>query len=293
MGVLNKHEITLTLVGCTIFRHSHAGASRVKDYQKAHWAEGLSPVALHRAVAVMSIQKESSTAALSSQVPNDPVEGKEDQTTPWVFDNTVAQNFHTEAQHHIPGYARVLTLCVNIAKTFTPSSARIADVGCAIGETLVGLHNAGFTELVGIDNAGAMLHRARSRPELAHVEFIHTQDFPYNKGPFDIVLANWTLHFIAERKTYLHDIWRGLKPGGLLVLTEKMQSTNDNRTLYHAFKARQGLSHEEICIKEKRLEGILEPRPLGWYIDVLNHLGCRDVDIIHAELGFITLLARK
>ena len=41
---------------------------------------------------------------------------------------------------------------------------------------------------------------------------IESEQFPAEHGPFDVVIANWVLHFIDEREQYLEDIKQSL-PG--------------------------------------------------------------------------------
>merc|ERR1712232_210217 len=106
---------------------------------------------------------------------------------------------------------------------------------------------------------------------------VESRCFPGHLGPFEVVVANWTLHFIKERKAYLHDVYNNLAPEGLLILTEKTVQSDLAKDLYHSWKRAHGVSLAEIADKAARLDGVLMPFPLTWYFDVLTELGFCDV----------------
>jgi predicted methyltransferase len=81
--------------------------------------------------------------------------------------------------------------------------------------------------------------------------------------PLGAVIANWTLHFIADpalRADYLRAIHEALVPGGCLILTDKTQQSAAVRSM----KEPRNLSAEEVSAKELSLVGVLEPLPFQW-----------------------------
>ena len=137
----------------------------------------------------------------------------------WKFDNSVADRFDQEANTNIPDYQRVIQLCLDIAKEKDLKS--IIDVGAALGYTIDKFIKEGYTDVEGVDNSEAMIN---SDLNLAKGRIIFSSTFPKHRK-YDMVLANWTLHFVDERIKYIQDIYNGLNDGGVLILTDKTIQT--------------------------------------------------------------------
>jgi tRNA (cmo5U34)-methyltransferase len=208
----------------------------------------------------------------------------------WRFDEDVAARFDTEARTHIPHYESVVQKCVDIASSSfrDKASAKMIDVGCATGYTMERLLAAGFEQVFGVDNSQAMIERCRVQDRV-----VLSDTFPKQHAPYDLVLANWTLHFIPEREPYMRDIKDALSDRGIFILTDKMTSSPFVHERYHDFKRSMGVSEQEIQRKEASLVGVLETRPLEWYIATLQKIGFRDVSVIDASYCFATLIAFK
>jgi len=191
---------------------------------------------------------------------------------------------------HIPNYEAVVQKCVDIATArFVDKAApKIIDVGCATGYTLERFIDSGFSQVYGVDNSQAMLDHSRIKERL-----LLSDTLPTEPAPYDLVLANWTLHFIEERERYLADIYDSLVGGGLLILTEKMDMGPLVYAQYLDFKRTQGVSEEEIVRKEAAIQGVLTTRPLKWYLETLDRLGFRNINTLDATHGFVSLVAHK
>lgn len=207
----------------------------------------------------------------------------------WSFENkSVVDNFQTIAESNIPNYRSVIQKCIQIAQRFLIPNALIVDVGCARGATLEALYNHGFTNLAGVDCSKAMIAKSFSQAKL-----IVSKTYPAELTSVDMVLANWTLHFVSERRKYLQDIYHSLRPGGIFVLTEKISAPAALKDLYHDFKRESGMSENEIREKENAIKGILVPYSIDWYLGVLAGLGFKDISIIDAHFSFVTFYAEK
>lgn len=212
----------------------------------------------------------------------------QNEFSPWVFDESVAKQFDHIAETSIPNYWQVLEKTVNISKCYPGDAPKIIDVGCATGNTLRLLYNAGFRELLGVDNSEEMLSKADIPATLVVSDYL-----PIEHAPFDIVIANWVLHFVNERKEYLEDIYNNLNNGGYLILTEKVSSSEFVNKLYFDFKLTQGLSSDEIEEKRRKLAGVLRTYPLIWYLNTLDKLGFASIEIVDASFSFVTIVAVK
>ncbi|MBS1968785.1 MAG: methyltransferase domain-containing protein [Bdellovibrionales bacterium] len=207
----------------------------------------------------------------------------------WQFNDKVADEFENIALTSIPRYKEVIGMCVEIAtKAYPDKKCRILDVGSAIGKTMDEFHKSGFTDVWGVEKSEAMIKGSKYSD---HV--IHSDTFPRGQKPFHIVCANWTLHFVKERKAYLEDIYNGLEKEGFLILSDKTQGNPFLLDLYHDFKRRNGLTEQQIADKAESIKGVLEPYPLNWYLTELKNIGFSEVHVINAYYHFTTFLARK
>jgi tRNA (cmo5U34)-methyltransferase len=81
-----------------------------------------------------------------------------------------------------------------------------------------------------------------------------------------VVVLNFTLQFVAREKrlALLSGIAAGLKPGGVLLLSEKIRFEDPleqelQTTWHHDFKRAQGYSDLEIARKRDALENVMKP----------------------------------
>lgn len=204
----------------------------------------------------------------------------------WTFDQSVADRFQDEAVKHIPSYHAVIDKCVAFAESYLNKDDRIIDVGSALGYTIQRFVDAGFTNVVGVDNSEAMI-ASSYRPDLITL----SDKLPTDK--YRLVIANWTLHFVKDKVAYFQDIYDCLEPGGYLILTDKTIQTATGKQLYYDFKRKNGVSEEYIVAKEQQLKGIMHSMPVEWYLDKLRLTKFSTSDIIHSDLGFVTFLCVK
>lgn len=230
---------------------------------------------------------------------NTVVVSKRDETAPltpvnfikrWEFDEGVAKRFFQEALNNIPDYVKVVRkIGPTIRQIFKDNNElTILDVGSAIGYTVDQLLNEGFVNVYGIDSSKDMIKHSK------HQERIFYGDKMPADGKWDVIIMNWTLHFVKEREEYLKSIYERMNSGGLLFLTEKTLSESRAETeAYVEFKISRGMTMDEIEAKTIAIEGVLIPLPLEWYKETLTKIGFKEIEIINNRLMFKTLIARK
>lgn len=214
------------------------------------------------------------------------------QAGTWKFDEEVANRFDNIAHTNLPHYEEVIQKCLTLANAAFPNKkeAKIIDVGSALGHTMEVFLDAGYQQVYGVENSEAMLAKSRVKKNL-----ILSGTFPKESGPFDLVIANWTLHFITgeeKRKEYLRDIRASLREGGILILSEKMASTPLVHDRYTEFKRSKGVSDEAIAENTAAVSGVLVSYPLSWYVKTLEECGFKTIEVIDAEWCFNTLLCQ-
>lgn len=206
----------------------------------------------------------------------------------WKFDAAVAERFQDEAVKHIPDYQRVIDLALDVTKTVFKENdkIKIVDVGSALGHTMQVFSDAGYKEVYGVDNSPEMVEHSVMKERV-----IISDNFP--EGTWNLVLLNWTLHFIRDKEKYLIDIYNNMEVGGMLILSDKMEHTEIVEKLYHQFKRDNGVPSLEIEQKKNSLIGVMLTQSLTWYIHTLKKIGFADVQVINNKFMFNTIYARK
>lgn len=207
--------------------------------------------------------------------------------TTWQFNSDVAKVFVAHARQHIPNYDNVIDKCVSLAQGRLAKDSAIVDVGCATGETLRRLKQAGFVNLYGVESSQAMLDHC----DASLAQYYHSNTFPNKK--FDAVFCNWTLHFIKDKLSYLSAIHSNLDDQGFLVLSDKTSLDPFCIKKYHQWKSAQGVTEEQIQAKEQSVKDIMFIDSPRWYLDTLKQVGFGHVEIIDADWCFTTFLCFK
>ena len=115
-----------------------------------------------------------------------------------------------------------------------------------------------------------------------------------------MAILNLTLQFIDKesRLNLLKGIADSLNPGGILVLTEKIESDDlfeqqRMTELYHAFKKSRGYSELEISQKRTALENVLVSDTHQIHLERLEVAGFSEVYRVYHCFMFTTYLAIK
>jgi len=89
---------------------------------------------------------------------------------------------------------------------------KVLDAGCGDG---LFTRLIAAPEVMGIDNAPAMVARARERGVDAREADI--LDLPFDDGSFDVVVCNWTLYHLGDIERGVDELARVLRSGGRFV----------------------------------------------------------------------------
>ncbi len=98
---------------------------------------------------------------------------------------------------------------------------RVLDAGCGSGRNLVYLLREGY-EVFAADHDPAVIEHVRTVfPMLpaSHVRLESLDALSFPDATFDVIICNTVLHFSRDDAHFdamLHNLWRVLKPGGLL-----------------------------------------------------------------------------
>ncbi len=228
-------------------------------------------------------------------------------TEDFHFNEQVAEVFDDMLDRSIPFYKTVIELSAAMIHNLATPGSRVVDLGCSTGTTLLSLSRLlGDMRLhwIGIDNAPAMIDKARRKAEMygkASIIEFHRDDITQTDiHGADIVICNYTMQFIRplRRAEFIRRIYRSLAPGGMLLMSEKTISPNRriNRNyieLYYDFKRKQGYSELEIAAKREALENVLIPCSVQENIELLSGAGFSEVDTFFQWVNFASFVALK
>lgn len=94
---------------------------------------------------------------------------------------------------------------------------RWLDVGCGAGAfTQIIQRTAAPTAVVGVDPAAAQIAHARVQAPNAEFHVADAMALPFADGEFDIVTSALVINFIPDRAKALKEMYRVLRPGGLV-----------------------------------------------------------------------------
>lgn len=226
------------------------------------------------------------------------------EVAPFEFDDRVAAVFPDMLRRSVPGYAGMIAMIGVLAGQQAGVGGRFYDLGCSLGAATAVMRGAlagSPAELVAVDNAPAMIERARELFEAQPGLPVELRCEDIRRTPIEragLVVLNLTLQFVPpeERLALLSGIRRGLKPDGVLVLSEKIAGADSAEQqlmteLHHAFKRANGYSDLEISQKRSALEAVLIPETLAAHQARLRAAGFRRVDLWYRCLNFVSLIA--
>ncbi|MDX8402151.1 MAG: carboxy-S-adenosyl-L-methionine synthase CmoA [Mariprofundaceae bacterium] len=237
---------------------------------------------------------------------HDDLFGREDAPSRFRFDAQVARVFDDMIRRSVPGYALALETIGLIAARHAMPGSRLYDLGCSLGAATLALAQGAADRgcmIVGVDNAPAMLERARLalrqntggaiRLVCADIRDVEIRDA-------SVVVLNFTLQFLPprDRLPLLRRIHAGLRPGGVLLLSEKIAFADEGeqarQTAWHeAFKQAQGYSALEVARKRRALERVLMPETIGTHKRRLTRAGFASADVWFRCFNFASLIALR
>lgn len=220
------------------------------------------------------------------------------------FNETVANVFQDMISRSVPGYALLLHMIGLYADIFIQPGSRIFDLGCSLGEaTLVIADRAKDCdcEIIAVDNSAAMISKCEQLPHFLQTIKWRCEDIRQTEiSNASMVVLNLTLQFLPpeERPALLRQIFQGLNPGGVLVLSEKVvfdDATENERMvqLYQGFKKTMGYSDLEISQKRNALENVLIPDSEQQHFQRLDDAGFDEIYQCFRSFNFISYLAIK
>jgi len=223
----------------------------------------------------------------------------------FVFDETVAAVFPDMIKRSVPGYPAIINMIQVLAERYAQPHSALIDLGCSLGAATVALARGSRErgcQVVGIDDAPAMLERAQSllAVDYPQIEWRLGDIRATTIEGASVVVLNFTLQFLplVDRLPLLQRIHAGLVSGGILILSEKIAGSDPLADellteMHHAFKRVNGYSELEISRKRSALENVLVPEALQVHRQRLAEAGFVRADTWFQCFNFVSLVARR
>ncbi len=225
----------------------------------------------------------------------------------FAFDDSVASVFPDMIKRSVPGYTTIIAMTGLLAGRYAPPGSKLYDLGCSLGASTLAMRQHVLhedCEIIAVDNSAAMLERCRNIIETDSHELpvslvcADIQNTPIENA--SVVVLNFTLQFIAPelRDAVIKTIYDGLRPGGIMILSEKVTFEDPhldqlNIDLHHQFKSANGYSDLEISQKRTALENVLRPETLRQHRQRIASADFSSCDVWFQCFNFASLIALK
>lgn len=225
----------------------------------------------------------------------------------WAFDGAVTTVFEDMLRRSIPQYEVMRRAVFDLGSRFVQPGTHIVDIGSSRGDALAPYvskfgHQNRYTA-VEVSKPMLAILRDRFQDELErgviHVEELDVRE-RYPKVQASVTLFVLSLQFtpIEHRQRILRDAFKSTKPGGVLLLIEKILGSTAELNaalvdLYHAQKRENGYTTDEIERKRLSLEGVLVPVTSRWNEELLHGAGFSEIDCFWRWMNFSGWIAHK
>lgn len=232
---------------------------------------------------------------------------KHSQIKDFTFDKQVVEVFPDMISRSVPGYNTIIETIGQLSTRYVSDNSNIYDLGCSLGAATLSMRKsitAQNCQIISVDNSSAMVERCKMHINAfkgqTPVEVVEGDILNIEIKNASMVVLNFTMQFIEPelRNALINKIYLGLKPGGLLVLSEKMSDQDTVcadllSELHHNFKRANGYSELEISQKRTALENVMRTDDLPAHIKRLSSNGFSHVSPWFQCFNFFSLVAIK
>jgi len=231
-----------------------------------------------------------------------------DDLVDFRFDERVVDVFPDMIQRSVPGYGTIISTIGVFAAKYAQENSHCYDLGSSLGAVTLSMRQRikiDNCDIIAVDNSPAMIERgqkilASDQSSTVPVQMLCADINDIEIENASVVVMNFTLQFIPleQRLALIKRIYQGLKPGGVLILSEKIAFEEAERQdfqidIHHDFKRANGYSDLEISQKRSALENVLIPETISTHQQRLSDAGFGFSDVWFQCFNFISLVAVK
>lgn len=224
-----------------------------------------------------------------------------------IFDKRIVKVFFNMIYRSIPNYSNILFMIGILAKQFVQSYTNVYDLGCSLGsvsfEICKNIQSKLGCQIFAVDNSLEMIKNFKILLKKFYyfpIKIIKTNICSLVIENASMVVLNFTLQFlpIKDRLSLLQNIYYGLNPNGILIISEKFYFS-DKKILkilnkaHHEFKKNQGYSKLEIYQKKNSLKNVMILETVQKHKDRLKFIGFKNIELFYQCCNFGSLFAIK
>jgi tRNA (cmo5U34)-methyltransferase len=231
-----------------------------------------------------------------------------DKIGDFTFDARVAEVFPDMIQRSVPGYSNIISAIGMLAERFVTPESHVYDLGCSLGAATLSIRrhieNIEGAQILAVDNSPAMVERCKLHVDAYRsdtpVEVIEADIRDIEIKDASMVVLNFTLQFLSpeDRYSLLEKIYQGLKPGGVLIVSEKYIFDDSQAhelliDLHHDFKRANGYSELEISQKRSAIEDVMRPDSIAQHKLRFESIGFSSAEVWFQCFNFGSMFAVK
>ncbi|MBD0785385.1 carboxy-S-adenosyl-L-methionine synthase CmoA [Vibrio sp. Y2-5] len=230
-----------------------------------------------------------------------------DKIGDFTFDERVVEVFPDMIQRSVPGYSNIISAIGMLAERFVKPNTQVYDLGCSLGAATLSIRRHIQQEgcnIIAVDNSHAMVERCKLHVNAYRsdtpVEVIEADIRDIEISNASMVVLNFTLQFLSpeDRYSLLEKIYAGLRPGGILIVSEKFVFDNESAhelliDLHHDFKRANGYSELEISQKRSAIENVMLPDSIELHKERFAKLGFSSFEVWFQCFNFGSMFAIK
>jgi tRNA (cmo5U34)-methyltransferase len=229
------------------------------------------------------------------------------KTDPFEFNQKVVDVFDDMITRSVPLYEELIKREAQLAADYYQSGSVVVDLGCSNGNFGLCLcREMGRRpfKMVAVDNSEPMIgeykSRLRGHPNQTDIELTCADIRDICVKNASVVVINYTLQFITikDRDRLMEKLYRGLLPGGILLLSEKiihedLGISDLQKKYHHRLKRENGYSQLAVSQKRDALENVLIPESIQTHLSRLARAGFLKTDIFLKWFNFTSIICQK
>ena len=150
---------------------------------------------------------------------------------------------------HRNSYRSTDRIAFPLAQKLGIKNKTILDFGCGHGVDSMKFVKLGAKKVLGIDPSKPMIDLAKKENKHSKIKFVKTNGkiLPLKAQQFDLVFANFVVHYLKDTKKQFKEIARMLKPGGYFLAVFNCL-TSDDKLINHRVPMLLGRGNQQTRI---------------------------------------------
>jgi len=228
-----------------------------------------------------------------------------DDITNFNFDKKVVAVFDDMVRRSVPGYETMIQMIGLMTRNYGQDNSNYYDIGASTGAVTMAMalnnKNKGV-KFIAIDKSMEMVTQCNKNivDKIGDIEVKCGDIKNICIENAAIVVLNLTLQFvdIKNRNSIIKKIYQGLKPNGVLIISEKIHSEDEKEQqlmtkMHMDFKRANGYNEIEIANKRQALENVLLTESSQKHLQRLQKCGFRKTINYFKCINFISFLSVK